>query len=182
MKPSTSRFRIRPSSLTRLPRAAPGMRIGLYGGSFNPAHAGHRHVSQMALKRLGLDRRRGLGGPDGLGRKDGFGSRLLDVGRRFDLDRRLGGRLGRLGRLGQLGRLDRLRPEPRPGLAVIDVPHSRVAENDAGPVTTATWAFPSATSGSGRSVERASSSVALLMSGTFTLPVWNTSPFTVIVA
>ncbi len=72
--------------------------------------------------------------------------------------------------------------EPRPGLAVIDVPHSRVAENDAGPVTTATWALPSATSGSGRSVERASSSVALLMSGTFTLPVWNTSPFTVIVA
>lgn len=56
MKPSTSRFRIRPSGLTRLPRVAPGMRIGLYGGSFNPAHAGHRHVSQMALKRLGLDR------------------------------------------------------------------------------------------------------------------------------
>ncbi len=56
MKPSTSRFRIRPSGLARLPRAAPGMRIGLYGGSFNPAHAGHRHVSEMALKRLGLDR------------------------------------------------------------------------------------------------------------------------------
>ena len=32
------------------------MRIGLYGGSFNPAHAGHRHVSLLALKRLGLDR------------------------------------------------------------------------------------------------------------------------------
>ncbi|KLK91027.1 nicotinate-nucleotide adenylyltransferase [Microvirga vignae] len=32
------------------------MRIGLYGGSFNPAHAGHRHVSLMALKRLRLDR------------------------------------------------------------------------------------------------------------------------------
>lgn len=56
MKPATSRFRIRPSGLARLPRAAPGMRIGLYGGSFNPPHAGHRHVSQMALKRLGLDR------------------------------------------------------------------------------------------------------------------------------
>ncbi|MET0257750.1 MAG: nicotinate-nucleotide adenylyltransferase [Methylobacterium sp.] len=39
-----------------LPPAAPGMRIGLYGGSFNPAHAGHRHVSRMALKRLALDR------------------------------------------------------------------------------------------------------------------------------
>ena len=32
------------------------MRIGLYGGSFNPAHAGHRHVTVMALRRLGLDR------------------------------------------------------------------------------------------------------------------------------
>jgi len=56
VKLSPSRFRSRPSGLTRLPRAAPGMRIGLYGGSFNPPHAGHRHVSLMALKRLGLDR------------------------------------------------------------------------------------------------------------------------------
>lgn len=40
----------------RLPPAAPGMRIGLYGGSFNPAHAGHRHVSMTALRRLRLDR------------------------------------------------------------------------------------------------------------------------------
>jgi nicotinate-nucleotide adenylyltransferase len=32
------------------------MRIGLYGGSFNPAHGGHRLVSLLALKRLGLDR------------------------------------------------------------------------------------------------------------------------------
>ena len=30
-------------------------RIGLLGGSFNPAHDGHRHVSLEALKRLGLD-------------------------------------------------------------------------------------------------------------------------------
>ncbi len=56
MKLSSSRFRFRPSGLTRLPRAAPGMRIGLYGGSFNPPHAGHQHVSLMALRRLGLDR------------------------------------------------------------------------------------------------------------------------------
>ena len=34
----------------------PGMRVGLYGGSFNPAHAGHRHVSEQATKRLGLHR------------------------------------------------------------------------------------------------------------------------------
>jgi nicotinate-nucleotide adenylyltransferase len=40
----------------RLPPTAPGMRIGLYGGSFDPPHAGHRHVAAMALKRLGLDR------------------------------------------------------------------------------------------------------------------------------
>ncbi len=32
------------------------MRIGLYGGSFNPAHDGHRLVSLLALKRLDLDR------------------------------------------------------------------------------------------------------------------------------
>ena len=29
--------------------------VGLLGGSFNPAHDGHRHISLMALKRLGLD-------------------------------------------------------------------------------------------------------------------------------
>jgi nicotinate-nucleotide adenylyltransferase len=32
------------------------MRIGLLGGSFNPAHDGHRHISLLALERLGLDR------------------------------------------------------------------------------------------------------------------------------
>src|SRR5262245_28933415 len=31
------------------------MRIGLLGGSFNPAHAAHRQISLAALKRLGLD-------------------------------------------------------------------------------------------------------------------------------
>ena len=34
---------------------ASGLRIGLLGGSFNPAHEGHLHVSEIALKRLGLD-------------------------------------------------------------------------------------------------------------------------------
>ena len=31
------------------------LRIGLLGGSFNPAHAGHLHISREALKRLDLD-------------------------------------------------------------------------------------------------------------------------------
>lgn len=34
---------------------APGLRIGLLGGSFNPAHEGHIHLSELALARLGLD-------------------------------------------------------------------------------------------------------------------------------
>ena len=38
-----------------LPPSGAGQRIGLYGGSFNPAHDGHRHVSLIALKRLQLD-------------------------------------------------------------------------------------------------------------------------------
>ncbi|MDR3450142.1 MAG: nicotinate-nucleotide adenylyltransferase [Alphaproteobacteria bacterium] len=32
-----------------------GLTIGLLGGSFNPAHEGHRDMSLYALKRLGLD-------------------------------------------------------------------------------------------------------------------------------
>ena len=34
----------------------PGMRVGLFGGSFNPAHEGHAHVALTALQRLNLDR------------------------------------------------------------------------------------------------------------------------------
>lgn len=32
-----------------------GQRIGLLGGSFNPAHEGHLHISTLALQRLKLD-------------------------------------------------------------------------------------------------------------------------------
>lgn len=31
------------------------MKIGLFGGSFDPAHSGHAHVAETALKRLQLD-------------------------------------------------------------------------------------------------------------------------------
>ncbi len=39
----------------RLPAHGTGQRIGLLGGSFNPAHPGHRHISVLALKQLQLD-------------------------------------------------------------------------------------------------------------------------------
>lgn len=40
----------------RLPPHRPGLRIGIYGGSFDPPHPGHRHVALTALVRLRLDR------------------------------------------------------------------------------------------------------------------------------
>lgn len=41
---------------TGLPHARPGMAVGLLGGSFDPAHGGHAHITREALKRFGLDR------------------------------------------------------------------------------------------------------------------------------
>lgn len=43
------------AALTRGFSFAPGERVGLFGGSFNPAHDGHLHVAETALERLGLD-------------------------------------------------------------------------------------------------------------------------------
>jgi nicotinate-nucleotide adenylyltransferase len=43
---------MRPGSL---PPHAVGLRIGLFGGSFNPPHAAHRAASLLAMKRLRLD-------------------------------------------------------------------------------------------------------------------------------
>lgn len=37
------------------PIAGKGMVIGLLGGSFDPAHEGHVHITREALKRMGLD-------------------------------------------------------------------------------------------------------------------------------
>lgn len=42
--------------LTTGPLALPGQRIGLLGGSFDPAHPGHVHITDMALRRFRLDR------------------------------------------------------------------------------------------------------------------------------
>jgi nicotinate-nucleotide adenylyltransferase len=46
----------RPIRTPAVVRRAPRLRIGLLGGSFNPAHEGHRAISREALKRLRLDR------------------------------------------------------------------------------------------------------------------------------
>ena len=40
----------------RLPPHAPGLRIGLFGGTFDPPHAAHRAACLLAMHRLDLDR------------------------------------------------------------------------------------------------------------------------------
>lgn len=44
-----------PISLRGLSLTSANRKIGLYGGSFNPVHAGHSHVALNALLKLGLD-------------------------------------------------------------------------------------------------------------------------------
>src|SRR5262245_64785080 len=46
----------RPKALRLGFHLEPGMRVGLFGGSFNPAHDGHAHVAETAKRRLALDR------------------------------------------------------------------------------------------------------------------------------
>ena len=47
--------RLRPPPAPQPLPPVPALRVGLLGGSFNPAHEGHRYVSLEAIKRLGLD-------------------------------------------------------------------------------------------------------------------------------
>ena len=56
-RPRGSRYAVWLKTKPLLPcrvRGSPGLRIGLLGGSFNPAHEGHRAISLEALKRLRL--------------------------------------------------------------------------------------------------------------------------------
>ncbi len=39
-----------------IPYARAGQAVGLLGGSFDPAHEGHAHITRVALTRFGLDR------------------------------------------------------------------------------------------------------------------------------
>jgi nicotinate-nucleotide adenylyltransferase len=80
------------------------MRVGLLGGSFNPAHAGHRQVAEQALRRLDLDQVWLLVSPGNpLKPRDGMaplarrlaGAGLIADGRRIvatDIERGLGTR------------------------------------------------------------------------------------------
>jgi len=56
MKSASAAARSRALSRIVLPPYAPGMRIGLFGGTFDPAHAAHRAACMLALRRLNLDR------------------------------------------------------------------------------------------------------------------------------
>jgi nicotinate-nucleotide adenylyltransferase len=53
--PGDDALKVPPAKLNPPPAFA-GMTIGLLGGTFDPPHAGHVHISQVALRRLGLDR------------------------------------------------------------------------------------------------------------------------------
>lgn len=75
----------RPQALRLGFALTPGMRVGLFGGSFNPTHEGHAHVAETALVRLGLDRVIWLVSPQNPLKTDAPGSlnKRLEDARRF---------------------------------------------------------------------------------------------------
>ena len=101
--------------MIRPPPFGEGQRIGLFGGSFNPAHRGHYMVALYALKRLQLDWVWWLVAPQNPlkdpAETDEYATRLAETRRlashpRFvvtDLERQLGSRT-------TADTLDRLRP------------------------------------------------------------------------
>jgi nicotinate-nucleotide adenylyltransferase len=54
LRPVANRFDRRDRPV--LPPYARGMRIGLFGGTFDPPHAAHRAACLLAMRRIGLDR------------------------------------------------------------------------------------------------------------------------------
>jgi nicotinate-nucleotide adenylyltransferase len=70
----------------RLPTVYPGMRIGLFGGSFDPPHEGHLQVSRVALRALHLDQVWWLVSPQNPLKKRAPSS---DLHRRIDAARKL---------------------------------------------------------------------------------------------
>lgn len=83
MPPHRSAYRI-------LPVAGSGMRLGVFGGSFNPPHRGHLHVSLESYRRLGLNQVVWLVTPqnplkEASGSGDNFTARL-ELARRFVAD------------------------------------------------------------------------------------------------
>ena len=76
----------------RLPSFAPGQTIGLLGGTFDPPHAGHRLISEIALRRLQLDRLWWLVTPGNpLKETDGLAATRarVEAAERLALDRRI---------------------------------------------------------------------------------------------
>ncbi|NLH81556.1 MAG: nicotinate-nucleotide adenylyltransferase [Phyllobacteriaceae bacterium] len=69
-----------------VPPTTAGLKVGLFGGSFNPPHLGHLHVARTAIARLGLDRLWVLVTP-GNPLKERAG--LPSLSRRLDAARRL---------------------------------------------------------------------------------------------
>ena len=102
------------------PPAAPGLTIGLLGGSFDPPHAGHVHITREALRRMRLDRVWWLVSPGNPLKERG----PADIERRMEACRRIlqhprvaitdiESRLGTRYTADTLARLQRLYPQAR---------------------------------------------------------------------